>query len=170
MSGTMLNMTSLEIPFKQSFVHATATRSCTETVLVKAELAHGVIGIGEGCPRKYVTGETVSSALKFFEVHQALWESWTGLREMQMWMIDKRPELDANPAAWCAVEIALLDLWARENGISIEAMLGRPELAGSFQYSAVLGTDNLATFQKQATQFSRLGFVDFKVEAIRRIG
>ena len=68
-----LTMTSLEIPFRQVFTHASATRSKTEAVLVRAESARGLVGMGEGCPRQYVTGETVASAQEFFRSHRAEW-------------------------------------------------------------------------------------------------
>jgi len=58
----------------------------------------------------------------------------------------------------------LLDRWGQEHGQSIEAFLNLQELTGKFQYSAVLGTENVATFEKQAQQFSALEFCDFKVK------
>lgn len=164
MSLMTLSQTMLEIPFKQAFTHATATRACTESVLVQATNSQGLIGLGEGCPRSYVTLETLESAKAFFETHRQSWEHLRGLEDLRTWMTDNRKLVDANPAAWCAVELALLDLWGKESGQSVEALLGLSELTGTFQYSAVLGTDSLTTFQKQATQFSALGFVDFKVK------
>ena len=157
-------MTILDIPFKQAFRHATASRARTESVLVKATNSHGLVGLGEGCPRSYVTGETVETAQSFFETHRQSWESWQGLEDLRTWMIDNPRLIDMNPSAWCAVELAQLDLWGKEQGQSIEVLLGLPEVTGSFQYSAVLGADSLSTFQKQAAQFSTLGFVDFKVK------
>lgn len=159
-----LSMTILDIPFKQAFTHATATRACTESVLVKAINSQGLVGLGEGCPRSYVTGETLETAKCFIETHRQSWEDWQGLEDLRSWMAENRALIDVNPSAWCAVELALLDLWGKEQGQSLEALLGLSEVTGSFQYSAVLGTDSLATFQKQAVQFSALGFVDFKVK------
>jgi L-alanine-DL-glutamate epimerase-like enolase superfamily enzyme len=72
--------------------------------------------------------------------------------------------IDRNPAAWCAVETACLDLLGRVAGCPIESVLSLPALAGSFRYSAVLGTDNPKTFQKQLSQYLTLGFTDFKVK------
>jgi L-alanine-DL-glutamate epimerase-like enolase superfamily enzyme len=58
----------------------------------------------------------------------------------------------------------LLDRWGQEHGQSIEAFLNLQELTGKFQYSAVLGTENVATFENQAQQFLALDFCDFKVK------
>lgn len=169
MSLMTLSQTMLEIPFKQAFTHATATRACTESVLVKATNSQGLVGFGEGCPRSYVTGETLKTAQVFFETNRRSWENFQGLEDLSIWMTDNLKRIDANPAAWCAVELALLDLWGKDSGQSLEALLGLSEVTGAFQYSAVLGTDRLTTFQKQATQFSALGFVDFKVKVSGRL-
>ncbi len=48
----------LELPFVESFRHATSDRTACDSVLVKLTLANGVVGWGEGVPRAYVTGET----------------------------------------------------------------------------------------------------------------
>jgi len=160
----ILTLKKLEIPFKQAFAHATATRSCTESILVIAESSKGVIGVGEGCPRKYVTGETIQTATSFFDLHREAWERFRSLEDLKAWLTTNNQYIDMNPASWCAVELAFLDRWGKEHGQSIEAFLNFQELAGKFQYSAVLGTGNVVTFEKQAQQFSALEFCDFKVK------
>ena len=160
----VLTITPLEIPFKQAFAHATATRTCTESVLVQARSKHGGVGIGEGCPRSYVTGETVHTANSFFQSYREVWEQFQSVDDLKVWMNMNSRWIDENPSAWCAVELALLDRWGQEQGQSIEALLNLQELKGEFHYSAVLGTENIETFEKQAKQFSALGFSDFKVK------
>ena len=164
MSPVMLTIEKLEIPFKQAFAHATAIRSCTESILVKAESSNGVIGVGEGCPRSYVTGETIQTASDFFDSHREAWEQFKCLEDLKVWMASNSQRIDMNPASWCAVELALLDHWGQSQGQSIEAFLNLEEVTGQFHYSAVLGTENVATFEKQAQQFSALEFCDFKVK------
>ncbi len=159
-----LTIHNLEIPFKQVFAHATATRACTESILVKADSENGIVGVGEGCPRSYVTGETIHTAIAFFTTHYEAWEEFQNIGDLETWMAENSHAIDKNPASWCAVELALLDSWGQENRQSIESFLNLHELTGSFQYSAVLGTENLSSFQKQAQQFSALNFNDFKVK------
>ncbi len=159
-----LTIQQLEIPFKQAFAHATAIRSCTESILVKAELSNGFVGVGEGCPRKYVTGETIRTTTSFFDAHREAWQQFNGLEGLKAWMTVNMQDIDKNPAAWCAVELALFDCWGQDQGQSIEALLNLDELTGQFHYSAVLGTENTATFEKQAQQFAALEFFDFKVK------
>lgn len=159
-----LTLTSLEIPFRQAFTHASATRTRTETVLVRAESDSGLTGIGEGCPRHYVTGETVASAQSFFQDHRTEWMTFTTIEDLRTWTTTHVGLIDRNPAAWCAVETAFLDLLGRESGRPIELMLGGTFLSGPFQYSAVLGAENLASFEKQLHQYLAVGFTDFKLK------
>ena len=73
-------------------------------------------------------------------------------------------ELDANPAAWCAIELALLDVMAKDVGQPIEAFLGLPPLRGRFRYTAVLGDAERQVFQATADQYRGYGFTDLKVK------
>lgn len=159
-----LTIKQLEIPFKQAFAHATATRSCTESVLVAAETFEGSVGVGEGCPRKYVTGETIHTAINFFDAHRGEWEGLRSLEDLKAWVSLNKESIDRNPACWCALELALLDGWGKDRSQSIEGLLELQELTGIFLYSAVLGTEKIETFEKQANQFSALKFFDFKVK------
>jgi muconate cycloisomerase len=60
----------IKIPFRTVFSHANATRSDAEGIWVEAYSVRGASGCGEGCPRDYVTGETVRSARAFFDTHR----------------------------------------------------------------------------------------------------
>ena len=144
----VLTIQKLEIPFKQAFSHATATRSCTESVLIKAESSNGLVGIGEGCPRKYVTGETIHTTIHYFDLHRPTWEQFRGVDDLKAWMTSNNQSINENPAVWCAVELALLDFWGNEHGQSIEAFLNLQELSGQFQYSAS-GASSTAQFRRQ---------------------
>ena len=59
----------LKIPFKMSFKHHSAERNVTQTLIVVAETSSGVVGIGEGCPREYVTGENLKSCQDFLKTY-----------------------------------------------------------------------------------------------------
>ena len=161
-----LTMTSLEIPFRQVFTHASATRAKTEAVLVRAESARGLVGMGEGCPRQYVTGETVASAQEFFRSHRAEWMTCSSMDDLQTWGTAHADLIDRNPAAWCAVETACLDLLGKELEQPIEVVLGGTPLSGPFRYSAVLGGEKFSSFEKQLRQYLAAGFIDFKLKVM----
>ncbi len=164
-----VHVQSLNIPFKQAFVHASAARVKTESVLVTVTNEDGGEGIGEGCPRHYVTGETIESIQRFVEVHCGQWMAFTSVQNLKEWVAEQAAVIDQNPAAWCAVETAFLDLFGKEVGVPIEALLGLPSLNSWFQYSAVLGTDSLQSFEKQLHRYRSAGFTDFKVKVTGRL-
>ena len=160
-----LSLRELVIPFKVSFKHASAERSVTESVLVEAKTSNGEVGYGESCPRSYVTGETVSSVKAFFNQYQTdIGEKINNIDSMKEWMAKYHKEIDENPAAWCAVELALLDVFAKEQQVSVEQLLGLPLIDGDFTYSAVLGDSSDAVFSQQFQQYRSMGFADFKIK------
>jgi len=156
---------ALEIPFKVAFAHASASRSLTQSVWVEAEDADGRIGCGEGCPREYVTGETLAGALDFVAAtREALAREVGDLEALRGWVCTHETTIDAHPAAWCALELALLDLFGKQAGVSTEALLGLPPLAGVFRYTAVLGDSPPQRFAAELARYVQAGFRDFKVK------
>jgi L-alanine-DL-glutamate epimerase-like enolase superfamily enzyme len=155
----------LRIPFKTAFRHASAERAETSSVWVEAFSTTDIVGYGESCPRPYVTGESIASARAFIARHEAsLCNEIVDLASLRTWMASHAEELDANPAAWCAVEIAILDLLARDRGETIENFLSLPPIEGRFRYSAVLGDSETEAFERTFEQYRRMGFTDFKIK------
>lgn len=155
----------LEIPFRESFKHASAERISTQTLWVECQTAQGISGFGEGCPREYVSGESLESALAFVARHHDSWVAEIdSVGALRAWVEANRPALDDNPAAWSAVEIAMLDALGWENNCSIEKLLGLPELCSKFLYTAVLGDASEAKFQAQLERYLDTGFTEFKIK------
>ena len=153
-----------QIPFKTVFKHASASRSRMESVIAIAESESGLKGYGEGCPRFYVTGETIETAFEFVETHLKNILKISNSDDLQNWVIQNQHLLNKNPSAWCAVELAVLDLLAKENEKSVESLLSLNELSGSFQYSGVLGVNSYEAFKTQFDQYCRMGLYDYKVK------
>jgi L-Ala-D/L-Glu epimerase len=155
----------LEIPFKVAFRHASASRESMQSIWVRARLASGMEGMGEGCPREYVTGEGVEGALAFVEGRVPAWmREIDGVAGLRSWLARNAALVDANPAAWSAVELALLDAFAREAALPLEAVLGLPLPRARYRYTAVLGDAAPAAFEAQLDGYRRAGFADFKVK------
>ncbi|MXW21689.1 MAG: hypothetical protein F4Z95_12870 [Gammaproteobacteria bacterium] len=153
------------VPFRIVFRHASASRSEAANIIVAARGPGGTTGYGEGCPREYVTGETVESAAAFIEKHKpSLIRQVEDLGGLRAWIGEHDDEIDANPAAFCALEIAVLDLLGKIAQQPVEGLLGISRLSGTFRYSAVLGDASLSSFQQQAEQYWGMGFRDFKVK------
>jgi L-alanine-DL-glutamate epimerase-like enolase superfamily enzyme len=112
-----------------------------------------------------VTDESIASARAFVERHAAaLCDEILDLASLRAWMGSHAKEVDANPAAWCGVEIAMLDLLAQQSGETIEAFLSLPALDRRFRYSAVLGDSEPTAFERMFDQYRRMNFTDFKIK------
>lgn len=147
---------------KTSFKHASADRNTTDSVWVEIT-RDNTKGVGEGCPRSYVTGETSEGALQWIEsIRGSLIEVVTDLDSLRVWSANHEKEINSNLAAWCAVEIAFLDLFAQETDSSVEALLGLPETTGDFKYTAVVSDETGEKLKQILGQYLHYGFQDYK--------
>jgi L-Ala-D/L-Glu epimerase len=159
-----ISLTKLEIPFKTSFKHASAERQVTEAVIAKVRDSNNLCGYGEGCPRHYVTGETIDSCMKFISDNQHILINIDSIESLIDYLSSNSDLIDKNPAAWCAVETAILDLLAKQKNTTVESLIGIPEINGDFYYTAILGISDDTTFQKHLSQYIKMGFKDFKIK------
>lgn len=160
-----IEASALEIPFNAAFKHASAERAGTQTLWVVARAREGAAGFGEGCPREYVTAESLLSAKAFVSAHLRDWlDSICDVAALTDWTARHRSDIDANPSAWTAVELALLDLIGKAERKPVEALLGLPRLAGVFRYTAVLGDAAPRQFEAQLAHYLKAGFRDFKIK------
>jgi L-alanine-DL-glutamate epimerase-like enolase superfamily enzyme len=160
-----IDVAALHIPFKVAFGHASANRAATQTIWVTAHAQGGSVGIGEGCPREYVTGESLATARAFIAAGSQEWRaSIHDTATLSRWVTAHRADIDRHPSAWAAVELALLDLIGQTEGRTVESVLGLPNIAGSFRYTAVLGDAAPHAFAAQLAAYLRAGFRDFKIK------
>ncbi len=165
MNLTSLQLQSLQIPFKVGFKHSSADRKKGESLLASAETAAGNKGMGEGCPRGYVTHEDSSAGFEFFERYREdLLRSIHTFGDLEAWVWRHEVEIDERPAAWCALELAILEALSKDLSQPVEETLGLPPLQGRFQYTAVLGDSSQEVTANQVSRFAQLGFRDFKVK------
>jgi hypothetical protein len=161
-----LDVLTFSVPFRTVFRHASASRRRARNLIVAARGPDGVIGWGESCPRPYVTGETVDGAAVFVVEHrEAMSGGITDAASLRAWTDAHREVIDRNPAAFCAVEIAVLDLLGKVEGRATEDLLGIAPPAGDFRYSAVLGDSPWLVYRQQCRRYLADGFRDFKVKA-----
>jgi L-alanine-DL-glutamate epimerase-like enolase superfamily enzyme len=165
MRAMRLRFASFPFPFRTRFEHAAAARDVAENVIVVAEDEAGHAGLGEGCPREYVTGETQQSALAAL----ARWKS-AGIEALdrratlEEWMAEHAADIDANPSAFASVELALLDVFARRERASLERFLNVEEPAAPPRVSAVYSAGSTPKFWWQAARFNLYGMRDAKLK------
>ena len=137
----------LEIPFKVSFKHNSASRKVTSTIWV--EISRGeFVGIGEGCPRSYVTGESEESCVAFISGRRESLLEIENYQSLLEWRESNISDIENNPAAWCAIELAFLDLFAQEANQSINELMGEMYIPEELKYSAVLGDSASGVWEK----------------------
>ena len=160
-----LRLASCPFPFRGSFEHASAVRERAENVIVIAEGAAGQYGLGEGCPRSYVTGETVATAMAAIaRWRQGGIEAIADVAALTAWMERNRADIDANPSAFAAVEIALIDLFARQAGQTVEQLLGIETSDIDLRTSAVYSAGSFAKFLVHAALFNLNGMRTAKLK------
>lgn len=153
------------VPFKRVFRHASASRRQAENLIVAAHADDGTTGYGEGCPRLYVTGESVPGCAAFVNEHAVSFcATVASVDDLRAWTDAHRDAIDENPAAFCAMEIAALDLLGKANRCNIEQLLGVASGPPDVAYSAVLGDMPLPLYRWQLRGFRARGFTDFKVK------
>ena len=151
--------------FRFRFSHASASRAATSNIIVEVSDRSGISGFGEGCPRSYVTGETEETAQVFVSKYGPnLVESCADQSTIREWIESHETQVSQNPAAFAAVEMALLDFLARRDGLSIEEYLGYPPLRAPMRYSAVLGDSSPLKTGIAAFAYSVVGLSDFKIK------
>ena len=112
-----------------------------------------------------MTGETVESGAAFIRKYAgSIIDSVTDAQSLREWAYAYREVIDQNPAAYCAIEISMLDLLGKTSGVPIEDLLGLPRLAGRFPYSAVLGDSPYLAYWWQFRRYWKQDFRDFKVK------
>jgi len=154
----------LRVPLKATVRHAAATRKVGESLWVQARRGR-LSGFGEGCPRGYVTGETLKSSYQWLKQHvRAIQASCQSPSQLQAWQVENEDLIDGAPSAWCAVECALLDLFARENACSVETLLGLNGPESRYQYTAVLGDSDEWQFTFEVDHYLTRGLTEFKVK------
>jgi len=142
-----------------------ATQTETQSIMVRVENQQGDTGYGESCHIEYADQDTIQSVYQFFEQHlHNIIHSIHDFNSLQQWIVEHEFQIDTNPVAWCAIELALLELFAKEQFMTVEALLGLHSKPGKIHYSAVIDYNEVDCFTQQIRHFVELGFSNFKLK------
>jgi muconate cycloisomerase len=150
-----------------SFRHALAERSVGDSVLVRAMDEEGRVGWGESAPRPYVTGEDPEAALELLErelIPEYAGSTFDSLDELAAALRDRGERLQRDQhAAFCALELALLDL----GGIAFDRSAG--DLLGEVvepvvYYSGIVSEGNSDEITRTCTTLREIGVRAVKVK------
>ncbi len=134
-----IDLYHVAVPLKKVIRHASHERVGSDNLVVRVRLDDGRIGFGEGVPRPYVTGETISStfaALARLDIARLIGHPRDFAEVVRRLEALNLPETEADPrgmagnAARCALELALLDAFGRRFETSIAAVVALAEAPG----------------------------------------
>jgi muconate cycloisomerase len=170
---TSFELFAVDLPFRKPFKHAAAERTSSYSLFLKCTTDTGAVGFGESLPREYVTGESRASAFAMlrddilprlieqrFETMQAV-ENFLQECDGQTpgWVPCDTPQT----AAWCAVDLALLDAFGKAFGV--RALSRAPEaLPEQFRYSGALSADKGLRLLKSALKQRLFGIRQVKLK------
>ncbi len=165
---------AMDLPFRQPFKHAAAERRTSDSLLLECEAADGTVGFGECLPRAYVTGESRDDTFDLLRdavLPRLVGRDFKSLEELREfleacdgqapgdWVSPDTPQ----GAAWCAVDLALLDTLGRSSGVPIR-LSQRSAPPKSLRYSVVLSS-SAGWKTLLATRLMAIRQVKLKVEA-----
>jgi len=140
-------------------------RATTQNIIVRLTDTDGLTGYGEGCPREYVTGETTDTVATFIrEYGTEITEAVSDLHSLQHWISRNEKLIDENPSAFSAIEIAMIDLLAKQEQVSAEQLLNIPDLTDNLPFTAVIGDCSVRKMHLITTVYRLYGFKEYKVK------
>ena len=164
---------AVDLPFRKPFKHAAAERTNSSSLFVKCTTDTGATGFGESLPRDYVTGETRTSAfamLRDLILPRLIGQRFASMDDVEAFLRRCDGETPGwapagapQTAAWCAVDLALLDAFGRAFGVRAPsgASSGLPK---SFRYSGVLSADKGLRLVKSALKQRLYGVRQVKLK------
>jgi L-Ala-D/L-Glu epimerase len=150
---TELQLFAVDLPFKVVFRHAAAARTTSDSLFLRARLDDGTEGWGEALPRAYVSGEGREQAFALLRdtiLPALVGRSFGSLPEVVSFLEKcdgKAPPEWVHPqvpqtAAWCSVDLALLDAFGKAAGEPARPAAGIPGPSAAalrrYRYSVVV--------------------------------
>jgi L-alanine-DL-glutamate epimerase-like enolase superfamily enzyme len=164
MRPTNLSFGTADIPFRAPFDLAAGVPKAAGTIIVHVEDSEGNVGLGEGCPGTAPGDDTMETAVAFLHRRRHALGALNDPQHLANWIMRNADEIDENPSAFCAAELALLDLFSRQAGQTVETLFVAPALAGPLTVSAVYGAGSFLKFRAQASAFQRQGVTEAKLK------
>ena len=165
---------AVDLPFRKPFKHAAAERNSSYSLFLKCVTDSSEVGFGECLPREYVTGETREGTFELLKrkiLPAMLGMEFKSLQEVKTFLTrcdGKAPEDWVNPdqpqtAAWCAVDLALLDSFGR--AFQEPVQLGSSgRFPNNVRYSPVISADSGLHFLKTLLKIRLYGFRQVKLK------
>src|SRR5215216_1865456 len=179
---TELDLFAVDLPFKVTVRHAAAARTTSDSLFLRARLDNGTEGWGESLPRAYVSGEAREQAFALLRdtiLPALVGRSFRSLSEAVSFLEKcdgKAPPEWVHPqvpqtAAWCSVDLALLDAFGRASGEPARPAAGIPgpsaAAVGRYRYSVVVSAGRGWPYAVLLLKIRAFGFRQVKLKLER---
>jgi L-Ala-D/L-Glu epimerase len=179
---TECNVFAVDLPFKVAFRHAAAARTSSESLFLRIRLDNGMAGWGEALPRAYVSGEGREQAFALLRdriLPALVGQSFGSLLEAVSFLEKcngKAPPEWAQPevpqtAAWCTVDLAVLDAFGQASGEPAWPAAGVPAPSaaalGRYRYSGVVSAGRSWPYALSLLKIRAFGFPHVKLKLER---
>lgn len=160
---TSAEISVLEVPLKVPFIVSYARYDVMPTVIVTLRTDTGLVGYGEAVPDEHVTGESIQSVVHALtgQLLPAIWD--TDPCDINAVHAAMDRALLGNGAAKAALDIACYDLFGKQTGLPIYALLGgrKPEAPMIAKVLSILPPAELAAQAREAVE---QGFTHLKMK------
>jgi len=160
---------ALKIPFKMDFTHAMASRSFSDSLVLKIE-GQEEKGFGEAIVRDYVSGEIWKNAdllknakeiiVRILEPLMGKDISWEEAKEHLGSLALESHELPL----LCAVETALLDMFCHSSGQDIYGLLKKEPLKQTIRYGGILPMLSLSAAEHILDLYKKTNIRNIKIK------
>jgi L-Ala-D/L-Glu epimerase len=156
-----IEIIDLNLPFTHPFKIALAVMDSAHNIVVRIHDSSGLIGVGEGVPSRFVTGEAPETAIEAaklyadFLIGKNPFEIDSHLKTLEVFMLK-------NPAIRCAYDLALYDLLAKHAELPLYALLGGTKKV--LYSNRTIGIDTPEAMAKTAQAFVESGAKFLKVK------
>jgi L-alanine-DL-glutamate epimerase-like enolase superfamily enzyme len=164
-----LDIWHLKLGFQSPIKHSLATHAGSDNLVLGVTTDDGSTGYGEGVPRAFVTGEVLDDSLSYVKEvlgPAILNREFHSPRELPKALeaLYRQSQSQRHPAAFCALETALLDAAGRTWNVPVSQLVG-PKLRTSLEYSAVIPLVSPEQMRHLLTlvKMNRMRFVKLKV-------
>lgn len=154
----------LEIPLKFQFSQSNNTTNQSSAVIVQIQSTRGTKGIGECCPRPYVTGETIHTVATDLKKIEPLLLStpFETLESIRQFVINVLPD-QIGLSSICALDLALIDAWSKEYQQNLVKAIGGKK-THTVKYTGILPQGKPANLEKILHQLSYFSFKELKIK------
>lgn len=150
-----------EIPFEKELKHSRKVFNKTESIILRVRI-DGVDGFGEGCPRAYVTGNTIEQASKIVSCLRSKLISLNFSEPKEL--VEDVKTLTKDNSVRAAFDLAITDAYCKLKGLFLHQYLGA-QRRSSIQYDAGIPIVSLKETINYAKKFYSLGLRRFKLKS-----